>query len=86
MSSLEINPKHFFEELHSPKDSQTLLKKLLDLSNDKSHHLIEFIVFLFKNNLLRSLEQFYLCFIVCLLHHQFEYPNHLHLVISVLID
>lgn len=53
MSSSEINPKLFFEELKQPKTPEILLKKLLDLSQENPLLLIDFIIFLMKNNLLR---------------------------------
>lgn len=67
MSSLEINPKLFFEEFEKPQSTESLLTNLNEKSNHNPLQLADFIIFLFRNNLLRNGEQLALCIVLYLL-------------------
>lgn len=86
MSSLEINPKEFFEEFQKPQDVECLLKNLTEQFNSNELSLCDFIIFLFKNNLLKIMEQIGLFLVVFLLCVEGPYWNHLSLIATILLD
>lgn len=86
MSSSQINPKHFFEEFEKPQNAESLLTNLNEKSNHNKLSLADFIIFLFKNNILRNNEQLALSLTLFLIVEANHFHNHFSLLASILIE